>query len=145
MAHDARRLWKVRGHVGTPARAAILWSCVRRLTRPAPMERLLKAAACRRIPDTTIERVRKAYRAFEEVVQRHAGKGPKRGRGGLRVGGRAAFDALVGSVHPTAARGLNLANRRAAFRANSYESEFRRTWVHLRVDAAGDGQGEHSS
>ena len=106
----------------TVATATDAGAIARAVPRSAPMERLLKAAARRRIPSSTIAGVRKAYSAFEEVVQRHAGEGPKRGRGGgLRVGGRGAFDALVGSVHPSAARNLDLASRRAGFKANSYE------------------------
>ena len=89
--------------------------------RAAPMNRLLAAAAGKRVDPAVLARVRRAGAAFEDLVSRHAGEGPKRGpRARSGTGGRAFFDALVGGVHEDAARPLSLVHRRDAYKANSF-------------------------
>jgi hypothetical protein len=89
--------------------------------RAAPMNRLLAAAAAKGVDPAVLARVRRACRAFEDLVSRHAGEGPKRGpRARIGAGGRAFFDALVGGVHEDAAKPLSLVHRRDAYNANSF-------------------------
>lgn len=89
--------------------------------RAAPMNRLLAAAADKRVDPAVLARVRRAGAAFEDLVSRHAGEGPKRGpRGRIGTGGRAFFDALVGGVHEDAGKPLSLVHRREAYKANSF-------------------------
>jgi len=89
--------------------------------RAAPMGRLLEAAADKRVDPAVLARVRRAGSAFEDLVSRHAGEGPKRGpRARIGTGGRAFFDALVGGVHEDAAKPLGLIHRRDAYNANSF-------------------------
>lgn len=89
--------------------------------RPAPMDRLLRAARRRRVAPAVIQSVRDAYTDFEQMVRRHAGDDPRRGPGaGERGGGRAAFDALIGGGRGESSRRLELSHRRALYKSASF-------------------------
>ena len=83
--------------------------------RPAPMDRLLRAARRRRVSAEVVQGVREAYADFQEMVRRHAGEDPRGGPGaGERGGGRAAFDALICGGRGESAPPLGQKHRRAA-------------------------------
>lgn len=89
--------------------------------RPAPMDRLLRAARRCRVEASVIQWVRETYADFEEMVRRHAGEDPRRGPGaGERGGGRAAFDALIGGGRGESSRRLELSHRRALYKSASF-------------------------
>lgn len=95
--------------------------------RPAPMDRLLRAAAKHGAATAAIENARAAYAEFESLVRRYAGETMRRGRresGGLggasSGGGRAAFDSMIAGMQEHGSPSLDLKHRRLAFRANSY-------------------------
>lgn len=88
---------------------------------PRQLQQLLDGAARQEVKPSVLERVRRAYAAFEALVHRHAGKAVKSGSSaGKGVGGRAIFDALLGAVHGDAAARQEVVHRRAAYKGNSF-------------------------
>jgi hypothetical protein len=74
---------------------------------PSAMRSLLAAAAERDVPAELVDRLARAYRAFEQLVETHAGD-------------RASFDSMVRSVTPADTDRGDLQHRRNMFRACSH-------------------------
>lgn len=74
---------------------------------PGPMQRFLRAAARRQVPDSVLEAASEAYAAFARMVETHADT-------------RRVFDSLVSACAQPTADPLGLAHKRAAYRANSH-------------------------
>src|SRR5688572_24493512 len=71
------------------------------------MTRFFEAAAARGAPAPILSRARKALAEFKAVVHAHAGD-------------RSAFDSMLSGIHGTGAPQIDLAHKRAAFKANSH-------------------------
>ncbi len=108
--------WRVYtvAHAKDPGEAGV------HIPRPRPLRRLLNAAEKKGLPEKITARVAREYARFEEVVRKHAGDDPKRGPGRkMGAGGRDVFNTLIGNVNGESNRTLDLATRRAAFKANA--------------------------
>jgi hypothetical protein len=73
----------------------------------APMMKALKAAAGTGVPEEAIQRTMTAFARFEGIVERHAGD-------------RGTFDSMIADFTAEGAENLDLANKRAAFRASGH-------------------------
>lgn len=74
---------------------------------PTSMQRVLKQAAGRLVPQERIEAVRVAYQGVDDIITRYAGD-------------RATFDSIVSGFADDEANQVDLSHRRAAFRGQSH-------------------------